>query len=102
MYITLEEAKQHLLVDIDFKTDDSYILNLITVAEDSVRQHLDVVSLNELEVGGKLPPAIIHAMLLMIGNFYANREPVAFTTVAKLPLSYEYLIGLYKHYGIWE
>ena len=43
---------------------------------------------------------IIHAMLLMIGNLYANREPVAFGTVVKLPYSYEYLIGLYKHYEI--
>lgn len=99
-YITLEQAKQHLLVDMDFIADDSYIEDLVTVAEDSVKQHLDVVTLEELETGGKLPPAIVHAMLLMIGNFYANREPVSFTTVAKLPLSYEYLIGLYKHYEI--
>ena len=39
-------------------------------------------------------------MLLMIGNLYANREPVAFGTVVKPPYSYEYLIGLYKHYEI--
>ena len=37
---------------------------------------------------------------IMIGNLYANREPVAFGTVVKLPYSYEYLIGLYKHYEI--
>lgn len=97
-YLTLEQAKQHLLVD--FKADDSYIEGLMAVAEDSVKQHLDVAALEELETGGKLPPAIVHAMLLMIGNFYANREPISFTMVAKLPLSYEYLIGLYKHYEI--
>lgn len=85
---------------MDFKADDLYILDLITVAEDTVKQHLNVISLSDLEVGGELPPAIIHAMLLMIGNLYANREPVAFTTVAKIPLSYEYLLGLYKHYDI--
>ena len=92
MYITLEQAKKHLLVDEDFRADDMYILDLIAVAEDSVSKHLDI--------GGNLPPAIIHAMLLMIGNLYANREPVAFGTVVKLPYSYEYLIGLYKHYEI--
>ncbi len=99
-YITLEQAKQHLLVDISFSADDSYIESLIAVAEDSVKQHLDVTALSELEVGGILPPALFHAMLLMIGNFYSNREPIAFTSVAKLPLSYEYLIGLYKHYEV--
>lgn len=101
MYITLEQAKKHLLVDEDFRADDMYILDLIAVAEDSVSKHLDI-ALDELEVGGTLPPAIIHAMLLMIGNLYANREPVAFGTVVKLPYSYEYLIGLYKHYEINE
>lgn len=99
MYITLEKAKKHLLIDDDFKADDMYILDLITVAEDSVSKHLDI-ALKELEAGGELPPAIIHAMLLMIGNLYANREPVNYGTVVKIPYSYEYLIGLYRKYTI--
>ena len=99
MYITIEQAKQHLLVDADFKADDLYILDLITVAQDSVEKHLDI-ALNELEAGGTLPPAIIHAMLLMIGNLYANREPVTVGSVVKIPYTYEYLVGLYKHYEI--
>jgi hypothetical protein len=72
---------------------------LITVAEDSVSKHLDI-ALNELEAGGTLPPAIILAMLLMIGNLYANREPVTIGSVVKIPYTYEYLVGLYKHYEI--
>lgn len=99
-YITLEQAKQHLLVDMDYKADDLYIQELITVAEDSVKQHLNIGLLSELETGGSLPPVIIHAMLLMIGNLYANREPVAFATAIKVPLSYEYLLGLYKQYDV--
>lgn len=99
MYITLEQAKKHLLVDESFTTDDAYILSLIAVAEDSVQQHLDIV-LRELLAGDTLPPAIIHAMLLMIGNLYTNREPVGFGSIAKLPYNYEYLLGLYKHYEI--
>jgi hypothetical protein len=99
MYVTLETAKKHLLVDDGFKADDSYITDLITVAEDSVSKHLDI-ALNELEAGGTLPPAIIHAMLLMIGNLYANREPVTVGSVVKIPYTYEYLVGLYKHYEI--
>lgn len=39
-------------------------------------------------------------MLLMIGNLYANREPVTYGTVVKIPYTYEYLIGLYKRYEI--
>ena len=99
MYLTLEQAKKHLLVDDGFKADDSYITDLIKVAEDSVSRHLDI-ALEELDEGGNLPPSIIHAMLLMIGNLYANREPVTFGTVVKIPFTYEYLVGLYKKYEV--
>ncbi len=100
MYITLNQAKAHLLVDEDFTGDDVYITNLITVAQDSIAQHLDI-ALDELEDGnGQLPPSIVHAMLLMIGNLYANREPVSYSSVAEVPYTYKYLIGLYKHYSI--
>lgn len=98
MYITLEQAKKHLLVDENFTSDDLYILDLITVAENSVQIHLNISSIDELDTGGIVPPVIIHAMLLMIGNLYANREPIVYGSVSKLPLSYEYLIGLYKQY----
>lgn len=98
MYLTLEMAKKHLQVDKDFKDDDLYILDLITVAEDSVEKHLNI-ALDEIQEGGILPPSIIHAMLLMIGNLYANREPVSYGTVARIPYSYEYLISLYRNYA---
>ena len=96
-YINLEQAKKHLNIDDEFILDDLYILDLISVAEDAISGHLNI-ALNELEAGGQLPPAIIHAMLLMIGNLYANREPVSYGIMSKVPLSYEYLLGLYKKY----
>lgn len=100
MYISLEDAKKHLNVDISYTDDDQYILDLITVAEDSVSKHLDI-ALDELEDGnGMLPSSVVHAMLLMIGNLYANREPVSYSTVMKIPYTYEYLISLYKHYTV--
>lgn len=97
MYINLDQAKKHLNIDTGFTLDDLYILDLISVAEDAVSKHLDI-ALIELEAGGQLPPAIIQAMLLMIGNLYANREPVSYGVIAKIPLSYEYLLSLYKKY----
>ena len=97
MYITLQEAKKHLQIDADFTDDDNYIITLIQVAEDSVSQHLDI-ALRELLTDGKLPSAIQHSILLMVGNLYANREPVAYTSVVKVPYTLDYLLGLYKHY----
>ena len=99
MYITVDEAKKQLNIDDSFRDDDNYISSLISVSEDAVAKHLDI-ALDDLVVGGELPPAIKHSLLLMVGNLYANREPVAYTSVAKVPYTLEYLIGLYKHYEI--
>ena len=97
MYITVDEAKKHLNIDASFKDDDNYISDLIVVAEDAVSQHLDI-ALDELVVGGNLPPAILHSILLIVGNLYANREPISYTSVVKVPYTLDYLLGLYKHY----
>lgn len=99
MYITLKLAKKHLQIDDDFKDDDEYLLMLIQVAEDAVAQTLDV-PLASLLKGGVLPKSVTHSILLLIGNLYANREPVSYSTVAKVPYTIEYLLGLYKHYYI--
>ena len=95
MYVKLEEAKKHLLLDDSFKDDDLYILGLIDVAEDAVARNLNL-KLDELAVDGEFtPPAVIQ---LLIGNLYANREPVSYSSVNKVPYTFDYLISLYKNY----
>lgn len=50
VYITLEEAKQHLILDETFIADDEYILYLIDVAEDAVSRNINI-ALENLSVG---------------------------------------------------
>lgn len=97
MYVTLEEAKRHLQIDSEYDGDDSYINSLIEAAEAAVANHLKFDSLDD--VSPELPLPVKHAILLMVGNLYANREPVAFTQSYRVPLSYEYLLGPYVKYG---
>lgn len=99
MYIQLDYAKKHLNIEEDFTEDDEYILGLIEVAEAAVRVHIneDFASIAEKN-GGCLPPPILQAALLFIGNMYQNREPLG-TRNAALPLNYQYLIDLYRNYN---
>lgn len=99
MYVTLSKAKQHLQIDQDFKDDDEYIISLIQVAEDAVESNLNI-PLASLLKDGWLPQSVYHAILLMIGNLYANREPVSFTSATKIPYTLEFLLATYKHYYI--
>lgn len=99
MYIQLDLAKKHLNIEEDFTEDDEYILSLIEVAESAVRVHVneDFASIAEKN-GGCLPPPILQAALLMIGNMYQNREPIG-TKNQALPFNYQYLIDLYRNYN---
>lgn len=99
MYIQLDLAKKHLNIEEDFTDDDEYILSLIEVAESAVRVHVneDFASIAEKN-GGCLPPPILQAVLLMIGNMYQNREPIG-TKNQALPFNYQYLIDLYRNYN---
>lgn len=99
-YLTLTEIKKHLNIDNDFTDDDTYIESLADVAESIVEQHIRI----SLEVvvattdDGKLPMPIKHAMLLLIGNYYSNRESVTFAQAHDLPLAYDYLLSPYVSY----
>lgn len=98
MYIQLYQVKKHLNIDEDFHDDDEYLMSLVEVAEKVVEKNIDT-NLKKLEDGdGFIPSPLIQAMLLLIGNFYANRESVAFASTSEVPQSYNYLIDLYRNY----
>jgi hypothetical protein len=99
MYVTLAEAKRHLVIDKSFTDDDAYIASLVDVAEDAVEKHLDVKLACLIDAEGGLPPSVRQAILLLAGNLYANREPVAYTTVNKVHYTFDYLLSLYQNYG---
>ena len=99
MYLDLTKIKKHLNINEDYTADDMYLTDLSEVAEKVVETHID----NKLDIvasnnGGTLPAPILHAMLLFIGNMYANRESVAFVSANEIPLSYAYILDLYKCY----
>lgn len=96
--IPLELAKKHLNLDEEYTEDDEYILGLLAAAKGAVEKALNA-SLDRLasENGGEVPMAIIQAILLMVGNWYQNRE-ITGSKVAALPYNFEYLINLYRHY----
>lgn len=98
-YITLEEVKDHLRVD--YNTDDTYITSLINLAESVVAVEIeDDLSTLEDE-SDNIPIGLKHAMLLMIGHFYAVREPILIgVNAVKVPFGFEFLIAPYKNWVI--
>ena len=95
-YLTLTDIKKQLNIDTEFTDDDTFLTKLGDVAESIVARHIDY-DLDELVDNEVLPSPIYQACLLMVGNLYANRESISFTTPQKMPFSYEYLLATYKN-----
>lgn len=103
MWVEVEDIKKHLNIDSDFTDDDEYLEFLISVAEGAISTHLDegldyIASVN----GGVLPPPLMQAIKLLVGNFYKNRESVSSVSQVEIPQSYEYLMMLYKNYCAYD
>lgn len=99
MFLNLELAKKHLNIDMDFTDDDSYIEQLCQVAEIAVEKHIDCELNTQVDEVGNLPTPLLQAMLLLVGQLYANREAVSYAQMYELPLAYNYILDLFKDYN---
>lgn len=90
MYISIDDIRRHL--NIDYTEDDSYLEELIEAAEASVELYLQR-PLSEL-VGDqkKLHPSAKHAIRVLVGNFYANREATAYATPSEIQFGLGWLL----------
>ena len=98
MYLQLDLIKKHLNIDDYYKDDDDYLLYLANVAELTVERHIDNNISSLANDRGDLPSPLLHAMLLFIGDMYANRESISYASVHEVPFSYDYLLTLFKKY----
>lgn len=101
--IGIELVKKHLNIDSSFVGDDKYIQLLVEAAVSAVCNHCDVNSLSDfvgtIDDTTSIPQPILIAILMMVANLYANREPVSFASCNLIPLSYQYLLEPYINYS---
>ena len=99
-YLDLNLIKKHLNMNADYTAEDDYLTMLGGAVEEVVAKHID----DDLETLAKnnndqLPLPLAQACLLLLGTYYSNRENVAYTNSVEVPMSYTYLLDLYKNYG---
>lgn len=89
--VTLAEVKAHLRI-ID-NAEDAYITGLATAAED----HVSSIG---VALAAPVPAAVKHAILLLAGHFYNNREATAERGTIVLPLGVSMLIEPYRSHSV--
>ena len=94
MEITLDEIKQHLNIERDYNSENSYLQSLIDAAKQVVQLHI-CDSIDSKTSEEQLPLA--HAIKLLVGTWFMAKESVS--NLNKANHSYEYILSLYKNYG---
>ncbi|TWI38232.1 head-tail connector protein [Paracoccus sulfuroxidans] len=84
--ITLENIKTHLR--IDGTEEDAYVLTLLAAAVEYIEKTTGIPH----DPG--YPDTLRHAALLLIGNWYQNREGVSDKPLSKVPLAFDMLIHI--------
>lgn len=97
-YVGLETIKKHLNLESAFEEDDLYLMALEDVAQAAVEKYIDI-PLADMSVDGVLPSPIKHAILLLVGTWYAVRESVSSASMQPVPNSFEMLCDLYRNYS---
>lgn len=98
-YINLEIIKNHLNIEQQFDDDDMYLYALLDVAQAAVEKYLDMPLEDMENEDGMLPSPVVHAMLLLIGTFYAQRESVSSASMQPVPNAFEFLCDMYRNYA---
>lgn len=92
----LSLLKKHVRAD-DFSGDDDYLQHLLDAAEESVvtmtnRTLDDLV----VEDTGQLPSSLQHAVLLLAGHWYNQRESVSGVQMHAVPHALEALVKPFR------
>lgn len=101
MYIPISLAKKHLNIDQEFKDDDAYIIKIIAAAEDAISKRIDrdlCECVNHKT--GYLEQSIQQSILLLIGQFYKEREATTSQSANEIPIGFNFICDLNKHYNI--
>lgn len=98
-YTTLSDAKKHLNIEASFTDDDSYITSLLNVAELAVQNYCDDITFEDW-TALTAPVAIVQAVYFLVGNFYGNRQAIAFAQAVEIPYTFQFLLNPYKNFVV--
>lgn len=90
--VDLAAAKAHCRVDHD--DDDTEITAMIAAASD----HLTSVGVDTTTV--PVPPAVEHAVLMLVAHFYENREAVTEVATSAVAIGVDRLIQPYREVNL--
>lgn len=101
MIITLNEAKEHLNIEISDNEHNTYLIDLIETAYNVISNDIqDDLELLKVNNNNTFPRPLIHAAKLLICNWFELRQiDLVGVSISKSDV-YDKLIMPYKNYSI--
>lgn len=98
MYIAVRDVKRH--VNVDHDEDNGYLSELIEVAEVALSKLIntdlsDYVTHDAETEQDILEAPLRHAIRLIVGNLYANREPASYAKANTVAFTLSFLVAPY-------
>lgn len=94
-YIELDDLKAQLNIELAFTDDDTYLEQLIGVAELAISNYCDG-GLDEF-TDADMPITVKQSGLLLASHLYLNRGMVSFAQGYLIPHSFHFLLDPYKN-----
>lgn len=95
MEISIDQLKDHLNIEKEWNGENQYLQSLLETAKVVVQKHICEDDIDGMSEEQKKP--LIHAIKLLVGTWYMNRESLS--NLNKANHSYEYILSLYKNYS---
>lgn len=97
MYLTLDEIKRQLNIDLDYDGDDEILTLMGESAEDIVSNLIDT-PLDELAAeNGELPAGVRHALRMLIDWEYSQQRGSSSESI-DIPTAIYTILKLYRHF----
>lgn len=93
--VDLSLLKKHVRAD-EFSEDDEYLEHLLNAAVEYVTTATNRTAEELAGDDGKLPATLQHAVLLIAGHWYNQREAVSGVQMAEVPYTMQALIKPYR------
>lgn len=97
LFVSTEELKAHLNITAEYVGEDEYLLGLLETAQVSAEMSIHR-PLSDCVKEGRLNPMLKHAIKILAGTFYANREAVAYMQPHPVPYTIDYLFQPFRKY----
>ena len=94
MICKVDELKQNLNIEPDYKDDDEYLLMLLEVAEDAVLNYCDLTIEEYNQLSNPTP--LKYAIIIIASQYFENRTAISFSSANKIPYSMEFLISPFR------